>query len=160
MQSARLADGRFLLLAVQPPPASNYAMNLLPIFALILAPNAPVQINDVQMKDIGCVAVIGIAAHEQRSKQGASSNYPNLGEDGKRWAGIVGDRVMAATGQPREVVAMAIQMAVKAEQDKAGAAADPSTVFQERLTKCVGAMNANLGAIDMAEGAEEAEQPQ
>ena len=135
-------------------------MNILPIFALILAPNPPVPINDLQMKDIGCVAVIGIAAHEQRSKQGALSNYPNLGDDGKRWAGIVGDRVMAATGQPREVVALAIQMAVKAEQDKAGAADEPSTGFQERLTKCVGAMNANLGAIEAAEGAEEAEQPQ
>jgi hypothetical protein len=135
-------------------------MNILPIFALILAPNPPVPINELQMKDIGCVAVIGIAAHEQRSKQGALSNYPNLGADGKRWAGIVGDRVMEATGQSREVVALAIQMAVKAEQDKAGAAEEPSIGFQERLTECVGAMNANLGAIEAAEGAEEAEQPQ
>ena len=130
-------------------------MNIIPIFALMLAPNSPVPINDLQMKDIGCVAVIGIAAHEQRSKQGALSNYPNLGEDGKRWAGIVGDRVMEATGQPREVVALAIQMAVKAEQVMAGLAEEPSTGFQERLTKCVGAMNANLGAMDMAEGVEE-----
>ena len=145
-----------LLLAVQPPPVSNCAMNILPIFALILAPNPPVPINDVQMQDIGCVAVIGIAAHQQRSKQDALLTHPNLGEDGKRWAGIVGDRVTAATGQPREVVALAIQMAVKAEQDKAGAADEPSTGFQERLTKCVGAMYANLGAIVMAEGAEEA----
>ena len=135
-------------------------MTILPIFALILAPNPPVSINELQMKDIGCVAVIGLAAHEQRSKQGALSNYPNLGADGKRWAGIVGDRVMQATGQPREVVALAIQMAVKAEQDKASATEEPSTGFQERLTKCVGAMNANLGAIDMAEGAEETEPTQ
>ena len=135
-------------------------MTILPLFALILAPNPPVPINDLQMKDIGCVAVIGIAAHEQRSKQGALSNYPNLAEDGKRWAGIVGDRVMEATGQPREVVALAIQMVVKAEQDKAGATSEPATSFQERLTKCVGAMNANLGAMDMAEGADETEQPQ
>ena len=131
-------------------------MNILPIFALILAPNPPMPINPSQMQDIGCVAVIGIAAHEQRSKQGALSNYPNLGEDGKRWAGIVGGRVTEATGQPREAVALAFQMAVKAEQDKLGAADEPATGFQERLTKCVGAMNANLGAIDMAEGADEA----
>ena len=135
-------------------------MNILPIFALVLAPNPPVPINELQMHDIGCVAVIGVAAHEQRSKQGALSNYPNLGEDGKRWAGIVGDRVMAATGQPREVVALAIQMAVKAEQDKAGAADEPSTGFQERLTECVGAMNANLGVIEAAEGADDGAQPQ
>ena len=111
------------------------------------------------MQDIGCVAVIGIAAHEQRSKQGALSNYPNLGEDGKRWAGIVGDRIMSTTGQSREVVALAIQMAVKSEQDKAVAMEEPSTGFLERLTKCVGAMNANLGALDMAEGTEESKQP-
>ncbi len=133
-------------------------MNILPIFALVLAPNPPVPINAAQMQDIGCVAVIGIAAHEQRSKQGALSNYPNLGEDGKRWAGIVGDRIMVATGQPREVVALAIQAAVQAEQQKAAASQEASTGFQERLTKCVGAMNANLGAIDMAEGAEESVQ--
>jgi hypothetical protein len=130
-------------------------MNILPIFALMLAPNPPVPISDVQMKDIGCVAVIGIAASEQRSNQGAFAKYPNVREDGKRWAGIVGDRIMEATGQPREVVALAIQTAVKAEQDKAGASEEPSTGFLERLTTCVGAMNANLGAIDMAEGPEE-----
>ena len=72
-------------------------MNILPLFALIVAPNPPVPINELQMKDIGCVAVIGIAAYEQRSKQGALANYPNLGEDGKRWARR-GRRSKSATG--------------------------------------------------------------
>lgn len=149
-----------LLLAVQPPPASNRIMNILPLFALILATNPPVPINDQQMQDLSCVAVIGLAAYQQRSKQNALPEYPDVREDGKRWAGIVGDRVTEATGQPREVVALAIQMAVKAEQEKAGTTEEPSTGFLERLTKCVGTMNANLGAIEAAEGAEEVALPQ
>ena len=132
-------------------------MNILPLFALALAPNPPVPLSEIHMQDIRCVAVIGIAASEQRTSKGVFTEYPALSDDGKRWAGIVGDRVMEATGQPREVVALAIQTSVKAEQEMSATAEEGNNGFRERLTACVGKMNANLGAIEMADGEPEAE---
>ena len=46
--------------------------------------------------------------------------------NGKRWAGIVGDRIVFETGQPREVVALAMQEAAQASAAKSrdGAALD------------------------------------
>jgi hypothetical protein len=134
-------------------------MNIIPLFAfaLALAPNPPVPLSEIQMQDIRCVAVIGIAASEQRTKNGVFAEYPALSDDGKRWAGIVGDRVMEATGQPREVVALAIQTSVKTEQEMSATAEEGNTGFRERLTACVGKMNASLGALEMADGEPEAE---
>ena len=125
-------------------------MTLFPIFALMLAPNPPLPLSDAQMRDIGCVAAIGIIAHEQRSGQGASQSYPEMRESGKRWAGIVGDRVMEESGQPREVVAFAIKQAVEAEQGQAMKAADPAAYVQTRIGQCKPIMDAQLGAADAA----------
>ncbi|MFZ1564895.1 hypothetical protein, partial [Sphingorhabdus sp.] len=135
---------------VQPRGASNCAMTLTPIFALMLAPNPPLPLSDAQMRDIGCVAAIGIIAHEQRSGQGASQSYPDMRESGKRWAGIVGDRVMEESGQPREVVAFAIKQAVEAEQEQAMKSANPAAYVQARIGQCRPIMDAQLVAADAA----------
>ena len=114
-----IAIGQYCCLPFSRAVLAIAPMTLFPIFALMLAPNPPLPLSDTQMRDIGCVAAIGIIAHEQRSGQGASQSYPDMRESGKRWAGIVGDRVMEESGQPREVVAFAIKQAVEAEQEQA-----------------------------------------
>jgi hypothetical protein len=123
-------------------------MTLLTILALALAPAEPVPLNDVQMRDIGCVATIGIIAHEQRSGQDTLQNYADVRENGKRWAGIVGQRVMDESGQPREVVALAIKQAVEAEQEQAMKASDAPAFVRQRFDACKAIMGAQLGAAD------------
>lgn len=128
-------------------------MTLLPMFALALAPNPPVPINEAQMQDIGCVAVIGIIAAEQRGKPDVVSDFPDVRESGKRWAGIVGQRVMDESGQPREVVAFAIKQAVEAEQEQAMRAASPLVAaahVKTRFGQCNAIMDAQLAAADDA----------
>jgi len=122
-------------------------MNILPLFTLALAPNPPVPLSEIQMQDIRCVAVIGIAASEQRTKNGVFTEYPAMSDD----------RVMEETGQPREVVALAIQTSVEAEEEMSATAEEGNTGFRERLTACVGKMNASLGALEMADGDPEAD---
>ncbi len=142
-----------LLLAVQPVGASSSSMSLIPIFALMLAPNPPIPLNDTQMRNIGCVATIGLIAHEQRTGQELPETFPDMRESGKRWAGMVGARIMEESGQPREVVAFAIQQAVEAEQAKViemNDAKDPMEYVRGRVKLCKPLMDEELAAADAA----------
>jgi hypothetical protein len=132
------------------------------IFTLALNAAAPTPLTDIHQRDIGCVAVIGIIAHEQREGKAAITEYPDVRETGKRWAGIVGDRIMAQSGQPREVVGFAIQQAVQAEQAEAGKVTDPAAQAKSRFADCKAIMDAQLAAearIDEPVGATEKSAP-
>lgn len=131
-------------------------MNMIPIFALMLAPNPPIPISDLQMRDIGCVAVIGIVAHEQRSGAEAMASYADVREGGKRWAGIVGERVMEESGQPREVVAFAIKQAVEAEQAKVIEMNDDAKskdYVRKRFAECHSVMEGQLATANASTSA-------
>ena len=79
------------------------------IFALALA--APTALTDTHQRDIACVVEIAIMADEQR--RGAPHDA-DLAANGKRWAGLVGARIVQQTGQPRELIAFAMMEAAKA----------------------------------------------
>lgn len=103
------------------------------------------------MRDIGCVAVIGIIAHEQRSGLDALKDYADVRDDGKRWAGLVGQRIMDESGQPREVVAFAIKQSVDAEQARAiklESATKAKAYARTRFDECKAVMDADLAAAD------------
>jgi hypothetical protein len=143
------------LLAIQALAARRCAML---IYALALAAEPvrttdfdPTPLTELHQRDIGCVAVIGIIAHEQREGTAALNDFPDVRETGKRWAGIVGDTVTFETGQPREVVAFAIQQAVQAEQAKAGKAAVPAAYVKERFAECSASMDFQRAIDDAAE---------
>lgn len=97
------------------------------------------------MADIGCVALLGLVADLQRKGEPYAVAYPDVRETGKRWAGIVGQRVMDETGQPRELVAMAIHQAVADWQAEMQRTADPRSLAS-RLDQCHGRMTADLAA--------------
>lgn len=116
------------------------------IFALAMTVAAP--LNETHMRDIACVAVLGIVADEQRRGVQSGEALPDVRETGRRWTGIVGERVMAETGQPRELVAFAIAEAVRAEQNLAGADKNPASVVKSRLQECLPLMQAQLTEAD------------
>jgi hypothetical protein len=118
------------------------------IFALAMTVAAP--LNETHMRDIACVAVLGIVADEQRRGVQLSNPLPDVQQTGRRWTGIVGERVMAETGQPRELVAVAITEAVRAEQNRAGANKDPASAVRSRLEECLPLMQAQLAEADAA----------
>lgn len=126
-------------------------MTTVPIFALALAaaspPTAPAAvpspITDAHMADLGCVALLGLVADMQRRTVPSAAAYPDVRETGKRWAGIVGQRVMDETGQPRELVAMAIRQAVTDWQAEMQRASDAQPLVS-RVDQCHRRMTAEL----------------
>ncbi len=116
------------------------------VFALVLAAASPAELTEPQKRDIGCVALTGLVAYDQKRKAPGSDHYPDVRDKGRKWAGIVGDRVTAQSGLPAEVVGLAINEAVKAEQAAVGKSADPRAYVDGRMAQCVPLMEADLAA--------------
>lgn len=104
--------------------------------ALVAAPSA---LTDAHQGDIACVAVLATLAEKQRTGT-APADAPDVRQSGKRWAGIVGNRVTTQSGQPRELVAVAMSEAAKAEFQR------PSNL--ERINACAVQMTAELASAD------------
>ena len=107
--------------------------------AIALAAAAPSALTDAHQGDIACVAVIATLAEKQRTGA-APSDAPDVRQSGKRWAGIVGSRITAQSGQPRELVAVAMAEAAKAEFQR------PSDLT--RINSCAVQMATELASAD------------
>ncbi len=102
------------------------------------------------MRQIGCIATLGLIAHEQRRGIAAALAYPNLQDSGQKFTGIVGDRITFETGQPREVIALAIRQSVADQQRRSVAIAseggDPATFVRSLMDECLPMLNAEITA--------------
>jgi hypothetical protein len=139
------------LFAVQAADAIALAMMMNLIFALALsaadpAPLQPVPLTPDHLRDIGCVAVLAIIADEQKRGDIRYGQYPAAGMAGRKWAGIVGERVVNQSGQPAELVAFAMREAAANEQAAMMAGANPAAVLEARYTICAPLMRADLEA--------------
>lgn len=90
------------------------------IFAFAFA--VPIPLTETHQRDISCVVEIAVLAEAQ--KRGSASGA-DVQVSGRRWAGIVGDRIMSETGQPRELVAVAMTETARA---RAGGQTDPAQI--------------------------------
>jgi hypothetical protein len=100
---------------------------------------APTPLTEAHQRDISCVVEIAVLADAQ--KRGVAGGA-NVQTNGRRWAGIVGDRIIAQTGQPRELVAVAMTEAAKAHAGRASS--DMS------ITTCLRQMAGELAMADAA----------
>ncbi len=132
------------LLAVQSGGVSKLAMNAVTLLALFAAPTAPIPLTETHQRDIGCVATLALVAADQ--KAGRLADVPAVGEPGRRWAGIVGQRIVDETAQPRELVAIAMNEAAKAQVSRNESAA----ARQTRIANCTLRMQSDLAAADAA----------
>ena len=110
------------------------------LFAITLAAITPSALTDTQQGDIACVVVLATLAEKQRLGT-APREAADVQQSGKRWAGIVGSRITAQSGQPRELVAVAMAEAAKSEF------ARPSDLA--RINTCTQQMAAELATSDM-----------
>jgi hypothetical protein len=109
-------------------------------FAIALAAATnPSALTDAHQGDIFCVAVLATLAEKQRTGT-APADAPDVRQSGKRWAGIVGNRITTQSGQPRELVAVAMAEAAKAEFQR------PSDLG--RINACAVQMTAELANAD------------
>ncbi len=104
------------------------------IFVLALA--TPTPLTEIHQRDLACVVEIAVLADGQR--RGVAGG-PDVQASGKRWAGIVGERIMFETGQPRELVSFAMGEAAKAR----AARANP-----DDIPACINRMTAELAAAN------------
>lgn len=72
------------------------------VLALFLAAATTLP-TPIQASDLRCVALLAIVANEQRRGTGWTQ-YRDLQRDGARFAGVVGDDIVATTGETREAV--------------------------------------------------------
>lgn len=107
------------------------------ILALLLA--TPSALTDTHQRDIACVVEIAVLADSQ--KRGNRSGR-DIQADGKRWAGLVGSRIVEQSGQPRELVAFALTEAATAR------AAKPAD--EDRLAQCAAQMAFELATAAAA----------
>lgn len=106
------------------------------LFALALA--APVALTESHQRDIACVVEIAVLADERKRGQAGG---PDVQVSGKRWAGIVGDRIMSETGQPRGLVSFAMTEAAKARAARKSSGDSAA---------CISQMNKELAVVDAA----------
>jgi hypothetical protein len=127
------------LFAVQMQAARDGCML---IFALAMIAAEPTQLTDAHKRDLACVATIAAVAYEQQ--KGGWQEQPDMALVGKRWAGVVGDRIVAETGQAREAIAVAMLDAANAEKDKR----DDIEARKDRIADCSVLMYRELNALD------------
>ena len=114
------------------------------MLSLALAANLPKPLTEIQNREIGCVAVLAILAQDQRRSAPGATDHPDVRDDGRRWAGLIGDRITFESGQPKEVIGFAMREAAKAEQARTVGVDDPKRRFDLRLAECLPLMHADL----------------
>ncbi len=124
------------------------------IYSLLLLAAAPQTglpqpLTPTHMRDIACVAVIGLVARDQREARPQGTRFPDVQVNGKKWAGIVGNRVTEETGQPREIIAAEIQAAVERELRVTAAPDVTNEMRVARVRDCTNLMNAELLSLPL-----------
>ena len=101
-------------------------------------------LTEIHRRDLSCIAAFAIVASEQERGIESALNYPLLTERGRIYAGQIGERVMAETGQSREQVREAILAAVADQQSKVKNVAEPDAVVDTEMAKCLPLLDAEL----------------
>jgi hypothetical protein len=126
-------------------------MTILPFLAIAAitpAPSGAVSLTPVHLRDIGCVAVMAIIAEEQNRGAAGVGAFPAARLSGRKWAGIVGERVADQTGQPIELIGFAMREAAKGEQAALQASQksgnNRNAALSARYADCAPLMRADL----------------
>lgn len=103
-----------LLQAVSPaiPPATPPTADI-PLQASAQSPTRPTSLTSDHVNDIGCVAILGLVADQQKRGVAGFDRFGDFAELGSAYAADVGERVIKETAQPRDVVALAMQQSAR-----------------------------------------------
>jgi hypothetical protein len=104
----------------------------------------PISLTETHQRDIGCVALIAILAGEQERGVASARSFGDVRQAGKDWMPIVGERVVRETGQPREVIGVAMTEAAKAENYRVAEGRTAAEVAA-RVKQCTDLMYIDLG---------------
>ncbi len=102
-----------------------------------LAASPPVSLNADQAEQVRCVAALAVAAYDQQRGALGWAGFPWLPDRGKRFSGIIGDRLVKDTGLSRDAIRQAIIGEVAALQKRAG----PQLEAQTLVRSCIAVMD-------------------
>jgi len=120
-------------------------MNIVPLLMLAVsqpAASPPVPLDQMQRRDLSCVAVLAIIASEQERGIDSALDYPLLSERGATYAAMVGQRIMDDTGRTKEQVRDDILAAVAEQQTMAQGAAEPDKLVRSEMATCLPLLDA------------------
>ncbi|AMO70720.1 hypothetical protein [Sphingorhabdus sp. M41] len=120
-------------------------MNFISLLMLLLsqpAASPPAPLDEIQRRDLSCVAVLAIIASEQERGVESALDFPLLSERGATYAGLIGQRIMDDSGRSREQVREEILAAVAAQQALGKEAADPDEVVRSEMATCLPLLDA------------------
>ncbi|MFC4292981.1 hypothetical protein ACFOWX_11205 [Sphingorhabdus arenilitoris] len=112
-------------------------------------PSAPLAkpLDKMQMQTIGCIATLGLVAYDQKRGDSGVQRFPDVTERGRKYAGIMGDRIVFESGQPKEVVALAIRQSVRDQQQMAINAANDAqrmALWDRLMGSCLPLLDAEV----------------
>lgn len=104
------------------------------------SPMLPKPLTQAQSNDIGCVAALAVLAGKQSQNLLDAKKFADVRSDGRKWAGLVGDRITFESGQPKEVIGFAIRQTAKTDpQTKL-----PRAAYLKQTTSCINQMKLEL----------------
>jgi len=106
------------------------------------AASPPVPLDQMQRRDLSCVAVLAIIASEQERGMESALDYPLLSERGATYAAMVGQRIMDDTGRTKEQVRDDILAAVAEQQTMAQGADEPDELVRSEMATCLPLLDA------------------
>lgn len=129
------------------------------LFAAVASTPLPRPLSDTEMRDIGCIATLAIIADDQRNGKAPALRFPNVMQRGRTYAGLVGARIVEQSGQPREVIALAIRKSAQAQRtmlarkdakrsNGEGSATGSADRLNELAAPCITQLNASVPADD------------
>lgn len=101
-------------------------------------------LTEIHKRDLSCVAAFAVVASEQERGIENALSYPLLTERGRIYAGQIGEKVMAETGQSREQVRDAILAAITDQQGQVKNVAEPNEVVAVEMAKCLPLLDVEL----------------
>lgn len=120
-------------------------MSFLPAIAILTsAPSgavvAPRPLTLAENGEIACIGAIATIVAEEKDLPGRA----RIIAEGQQWAGIAGSRIVEQSGQPRELVAAAMQSAAVAERERLSSLTDRDAQIARRLEICTPMMRAAI----------------
>ena len=104
----------------------------------------PKPLSQGQMQGIQCIATFGLLARDQRSGEAYARRYPDFTQRGRQYAGIVGDRIVFESNQPKEVIALAIRRSAEDQQKRATQVESPDILFDVLVSECQPLLDAEV----------------
>lgn len=100
-------------------------------------PAVPAPLTVEQQRDLSCVAILAIVAFEQEKGMESALRYPLLASRGGKYAGLIGERILAETGRTREQVKTELLAAVADHQARVLEADTPDDIISAQMATCL-----------------------